>query len=415
MIERPLSCLATSALLVALAGIGAAQEAPAEDELEALRRAAEAEAAAESPGVDQAAETTFKSGGLGLQTLNPEISVTGDFVGTYTDAKGVDEDWDFNFRGLGLHFEAYLDPYSRFKAAVPVNENEAKIGEAYFTRYGVLPGVNMTLGKFRQQFGVVNRWHKHALDYVDFPLPLREVFGPGGLNQTGLSLDWGGSLGDVSQELTLQVADGENERAFGANEENRPSVLAHYKSYWDLTASTYMEFGLTGLLGWNETWDVLGVDEEDSLATGIYGADLTLLWEPTDRMRYRNVEWRTEFYCVDKDILAPDGSGRDTLKPWGLYTSLQTKVSRTVDLGVRFDYFQPDAKSYADDSLFNYANAEDDAHRWLGSVYLTWSQSPFVRYRIEYNHVDGSDMGEEEHHVMLQVIFAAGPHKHERY
>ena len=66
-------------------------------------------------------------------------------------------------------------------------------------------------------------------------------------------------------------------------------------------------------------------------------------------------------------------------------------------------------------SLFNYTNTQDDAHRWLGSVYVTWSQSPFVKYRIEYNQEDGSDMGEEEHRVMFQVIFAAGPHKHERY
>jgi len=415
MIAKLPGYLAAVLLLLGSANEALAQGVPADDELEALRRAAEAEAAAESPGIEGAAETTFKSGGLGLQALNPEISVTGDFIGTYTDSKDVEEDWDFNFRGLSLHFEAYLDPYSRFKAAVPVNENEAKIGEAYFTRFGVLPGVNLTLGKFRQQFGVVNRWHKHALDYVNFPLPVREVFGPGGLNQTGLSFDWSGSLGNASQELILQVTDGDNGRAFGGNEENRPSILAHYKSYWDLTPSTYMELGLTGMVGWNDTWDVGGVDEEDSLATGVYGADLTLLWEPTDRMRYRNIEWRMEFYYVDKDILAPDGSGRDTVRPWGAYTSLQTKVSRTVDLGIRLDYFQPDVKSYADASLFNYANTEDDAHRWLGSVYVTWSQSPFVKYRIEYNHEDGSDMGEEEHRVMFQVIFAAGPHKHERY
>jgi len=424
MLERLLIPLAALLLLLGPAGRTLAQEKAADEELEALRRAAATEATQEPVAEEEVAETTFKSGGLGLQALNPEISVTGDFLGTARDGDDVEEHWDFAFRGLGLHLEAYLDPYSRFKAAVPISSEGAELGEAYFTRYGALWGGNLTLGKFRQQFGVVNRWHKHGLDYVDFPLPLRQVFGPGGLNQTGISLDWSGSLGSASQELTLQITDGDNPRMFGGNDESRPSVLAHYKLYRDVSASTYAEVGFTGLVGWNDTWviDVAApapdTYEYDTRAAQVYGLDFTILWEPTYMMRYRNVEWRTEVYYVQKDIRAPDGSGSDSLDPWGIYTSLQTKASRTMDLGVRFDYFRPEVKGYARTtylSLSPLAVTEDGAHRWLGAFYVTWWQSPFVKFRIQYEHEDGDGMGEREDRVVFQCVFAAGPHKHERY
>jgi len=79
------------------------------------------------------------------------------------------------------------------------------------TLYNVADDLNLTLGKFRQQFGIVNRWHRHGLDQVDFPLALRQIFGNGGLNQAGLSLDWlMPPAGVASQQLTFQVTDGSN-------------------------------------------------------------------------------------------------------------------------------------------------------------------------------------------------------------
>jgi hypothetical protein len=417
------SALAAVLLLVGIARLTPAQEESLDAELEALRHAAGDRAAQEVPAREDVDATAFRSGGLGLQALNPEISVTGEFFGTYQSGDGSQPDWDFSFRGLGMHLEAYLDPYSRFKAAVPVSAEGAELGEAYYTRYGALGGGNLTLGKFRQQFGVVNRWHKHGLDFAEFPLPLRMVFGDGGLNQTGASADWSASRGASSAELTLQVTDGENARMFGQNDAHRPSALVRGKFFRDASASTYFELGLTGLIGWNDTWAVDAIAPDDfehaTRVAQVYGIDFTILWEPVDRMRYRNVEWRTEFYYVHKEINAPDQSGDDALNPWGAYTSLQAKLSRTVDLGIRFDYFQPEVKGYADIdadlSLSPLAVTEDDAHRWLGALYLTWWQSPFVKYRLQYEHEDGSGMGEGVDRVMFQCVFAAGPHKHERY
>ena len=405
-----------------------------EKDIELLRRAAQTELAGEEIAEDKPEETIFKSGGLGLQALNPEISVTGDFLTTFQNGEESEENHheehgtgncDFNFRGLGLHFESYLDPYSRFKAAVHAAPppHGIEIEEGYFMRYGVLGGMTLTIGKFRQQFGVVNRWHKHGLDQVDFPLALRKIFGEHGLNQTGISLDWTmPQLGKSSQELTLQFTNGENSRMFEGNEKNVPSILAHYKNYLDLSKSTYFELGLTYLIGWNDKWEVLEgttpVHNHSTKPTSVIGLDLTLLWEPTDRMRYRNMVWRSELYCVNKKILAPDGTGKGRLNPWGAYTYIEQKVSRTLIIGIRGDYYQPDTKSYAEVnglSLSPLAVTNKNAYLWQVGPYITWHQSPFVRFRLEYNHQDGKHMGTSQDIVILQCIFAAGPHKHERY
>jgi len=400
------------------------KEGPEEDELAILRSLAETEAAKVEEKGEEPPETVFRSGALSLQALNPEISVTGDMLTLYRDQEGTRERSDFDFRTLGIHIESYLDPYTRFKSAVPVTESFSKLGEAYMTRFGVVPDLNLTLGKFRQQFGVVNRWHKHALDQVDFPLALRSIFGDGGLNQSGVSLDWTmPSIRETAQQLTLQVTDGENERLFDENSRNTPSVLMHYKNYRDISKDTYLELGLTSLVGWNDEWPVLAGDgtwrtERDRLETWVLGGDLTVRWEPTERMRYRNLEWRSEAYYLDRGILDPYDLDRDTLNAWGAYSYVQTKLTRTWDVGIRFDYYEPDSKDYAglsEVSLSPLAVEDDDAYRWQVGPYVTWLQSPFVKFRLEYNHGDGEGMEEPEDVVFFQMVFSAGPHKHERY
>jgi hypothetical protein len=392
-----------------------------EEDLAALRQAAKTEVTETIATEGKPGEVVFESGALGLQALNPEISVTGDFLFSHRQDSTSDESSDFDFRTLGLHIESWLDPYTRLKAAIPVTEDDAKLGEGYITLYNIAEDLNFTLGKFRQQFGVVNRWHKHGLDQVDFPLALRQVFGDGGLNQSGLSLDWMmPPAGEASQQLTFQVTDGSNSRLFADNARSRPSLLSHYKNYRDLSKDTYMEWGLTGLMGWNDEWDISGgASQNSSQLTTALGADFSVLWEPAEKMRYRNIEWRSEAYWLNKELLAPDGSGCDTIDAWGFYSYLQSKISRTVDIGIRGDFYVPDTKGYANLSdslsLSPLAVTRDNPYLWQVSPYVTWWQSPFVKFRAEYDYSNGKGIENPEHVIWLQCVFSAGPHKHERY
>jgi len=132
------------------AGAGKQKE---KEDIASLRELAKAAASEAAGPQEPAEEITYKSGGLGLQALNPEISFAGDFLFSSRQDSTSDQSSDFDFRVLDIHVESWLDPYTRFKAAIPVTEDEAKLGEGYITLYGITDNVNLTLGKFRQQFG----------------------------------------------------------------------------------------------------------------------------------------------------------------------------------------------------------------------------------------------------------------------
>ncbi len=404
-------------------GLADEERAGATDELAALRELALDEAGGEQEAAKAPEETVFKAAGLSLQKLNPEISASGDFLTYYRHQDGTRKRGDAEIRGLELNIQSYLDPFSYMKATAHVCDEGVHVEEVYFTRFSAVGGANLDVGRFRQPFGVVNRWHGDALDQVNYPLALQRIFGEEGLNQTGASLDWTlPTWGNAHQGLILQVTNGENEALFEGDALGTPSVLLHYKNYRDLSESTYLEWGLSGLFGWNDEWDIqAGSDVTtayDARGTQVFGVDLSYVWEPLDRALYRNVEWRSELYVLNRDILAPDGSGADTLHAWGAYSYIQSKVARNLILGVRLDYFAPDSKSYAeteDLSLLPLAYTSNDPYRWQIGPYVTWWQSEWVRLRTEYNYGWGSGMEPAEHVVWGQATFAIGPHKHERY
>lgn len=406
-----------------------AELAPIDDsdsELLALRQAAAVEsrsAEATLPAKTSDEERRFIAGDLSRQAENPEISIVGDFVYRLQSIDNQRQNSDATMRNLGVHYETYLDPYTKFKGAVPVKEDISNIGEAYITRYGLTPNLNFTIGKFRQQFGIVQRWHMAGLDQNEFPLAMRRVLGDGGLCQNGISLDWQlGASGRTTHELTMQLTESTNQRLFAGNTRGMPSMLLHFKAFRDVNVDTYRELGLTALAGVNDQWSVnrAGVVAQIDETRPVYGfgLDFTHLWEPTDNMRYRNFMWRTEFYGVRKEILRPDNGDRGSVTAWGGYTNLHWKLDRQLESGLRIDYFEPDSQKYAAVpglALAPLAVVADSPNEWQFCPYLTWNQSPWVKYRLEFNYKSGNNMGPDERRLMLQCIWSAGPHKHDRY
>jgi len=373
-------------------------------ELEVLKL--QAAAAEQTPEENGLRVKSFQGGQRSLQALNPEISVVGDIFGRYIhsadgrDAIGSERSGAF-LRMLGLHLQSNLDPFAFTKMAVGLTPKGAAVGEAYVTWTSVAPGLSVTVGKFRQQLGVVNRWHKPGLDQFDFPLMLTVPFGPGGLNQSGVAAHlvlppvWSHGM-----ELEVQVTNGSNPRVFAGDFFSVPAGLARLTHYWDLSPSTYLELGVTGMFGVNNPRHVATderVESEPWRHTIMGGADLTLNWEPLNRSRYHYFTWRTEYLYIQKQL-----DTDETLRWMGAYSSLEFKVSRSWVIGARGDLVQPFAVS--DAPMWN----------WQAVPYVSWWQSPWVRLRLEYDLYLPEDAG-MDHRVFLQFTFAAGPHKHERY
>lgn len=371
-----------------------------QNEIEKLREAAQKRAQSPESAQGEVKQKTFREGSRSLQALNPEISVTGDMLTRYlSDPPHSTEDarTGFRFRVLGLHIQSNLDPFSMAKVALEFSPEEIGVGEAYMTWINPFSRVNLTAGKFRQQFGIINRWHEHALDQVAFPLPIELYLGEEGLVQTGVSLSWLlPRLTASANELTLQITNSSNEHLFGGREYSPPATLFHFKNYYDLSRDTYLEWGISGIAGTNDNlgftfarahrWTYLG------------GLDLTISWSPVKRALYKGITWRSEIFYLNKQI--ETGS---RIKALGGYSYMDYRLSRRFILGIRGDIAQPPVTENSDQFL------------WQVVPYLTFWQSEFVFLRFQFNHLEGYRIAEKDNRFTLQIDWAVGPHKHERY
>ena len=83
-------------------------------------------------------EIVYKSRGLSLQQLNPEISVSGDLLAYYRDQEATRERSDVFLRGLELNFQSYLDPFSKVKATTHIHD-DGEVHQGSHPRSGSIP------------------------------------------------------------------------------------------------------------------------------------------------------------------------------------------------------------------------------------------------------------------------------------
>jgi hypothetical protein len=368
----------------------------AADELAALRAAARAAA-----GEQQEADTTSQSRTRNLSILNPEISITGDVLGQYLAPSGEDNRFTAVPREFEFAFEAALDPYTRTKifaayeeeveiAGLGHDEEEAgdahsgfHIEEGYLYWVGLPANLGLKIGKFRQEIGLFNRWHTHALLEVDRPLPTVAFLGDDGLIETGLSLAAPPVLiGANPQTLTVEIATSKNEALF--DDGNRLAFLGNFRSFWDLSPATYLQLGASAVYGENP---------DGGLKSTLFQVDFLYRWRPPGRALYRDLRIGGEYYFARKDY------GDPLLKGNGGYLQGNYRFARRWVAGLRFDY------------LDDYGN---EPKLFMLVPTLTWWQSEWVYLRLQYNYLK-PDGGGGNHTVTAQVVWAVGPHKHENY
>ena len=367
------------------------------DELAALRAAARA-AAGPPARADTAAPQASRT--RNLQILNPEISVTGDVVGNFVAPAGEDHAFSGTPRGFEFSFQAALDPYTRTKifvtreedfeiAGLPEGGGEEEEGdgfeieEGYLYWVGLPGGFGAKVGKFRQEIGLYNRWHTHALFEVERPLAVTTFLGEDGLIQTGAAVTLPNfTLGPATQTVTVEVTRGNNAALFDGG--SQMSYLGRFQNFWDLSAASFLQLGATGVYGQND---------EAGLQSRLLGLDFFFRWTPPGRALYRDFQLKGEWYFAERE------EGPSTLTGEGGYAQANLRVGRRWILGTRADFVSP------------YAGGPDILQL---APSLTWWQSEWVRLRLQYNYLkpEGSSGNST---VLLQFMWAMGPHKHESY
>jgi hypothetical protein len=343
---------------------------------------------------------------LGLsQGINPDIGLVGTVQTHLTenseDAEGMDT---IALKELELNVSQYVDPYSRLDAVIAFNDNlEAQnvdIEEAYYTHWGLPFGFLGQIGKFRSKIGKQNLMHLEQLPTVNYPLVIRNFFGDEGLSSSGARLQnmvpnpW-----DIPIELTGEVLRGNNGTSF-SRVSRRPIFNTHLKSFFELTDDINLELGGTAMFGdenppINNGTGALArpAEGQDRYGVHVYGADATLIWNlPENRV----LKFQNEVYIQERSASVFANSD-----PVGFYSLLDFRFHPRFSAGVRFDYLEP--------------LGVIDGHTPTTSIspYLTFWQSEFANFRVQYSHTDPADPGEKsDDAVFLAANIIIGSHKH---
>ena len=348
----------------------------------------------------------FHSGIRQQQGLNPNISVAGDFFTSFSTSDNdlITEPSDFSYgnnnfimRELELGFVAPLDPFTRGKAFLSVTEEGIALEEGYMELINLPLHINLKAGIFKAEYGLLNRYHPHALPQFDKPKALMYHFGEPGIGGAGLAVNImlpKPILSDATS-FDISVVNGGNNISFTSERNINMLYVGHFKNYYDINENSYFEFTISGVRGQNDT-------------TGNYNSHvgsfgLHYKWAPVGRSKYKTFDWKTEFiYGYHEGVLKD-------VETFGFYSSVQNKLNARFWLAARVGYSElPYDKSEYE---MNYA------------VCLDFWQSEFVFFRLQYQYNDrhiNDMMGylgkmPSDHVVTLHVSWAMGAHKHEAY
>lgn len=360
----------------------ASQQTPAaaDDDLAGIRAAAADVVASDSSTMPL--DTTFVGRQRDGSALNPEISATGDI--RLVAREGRQED-NGVAREVEVALQSALDPYSFAKIFLTFEDDEVGVEEGYVYWTGLPGHLRVDAGKFRQQLGDLNRWHRHALPESEYPLVYQRFLGAEGLSGVGLSLYTALplSLAGGTHEVWAQGTTSESEPLYAGG--RQPTLLFRLQNFWQLNRSTYAQLGATATGGNN---DDLG------LRSRLTGLDFRLTWRPPDAGTRKEVTFRAEGYRLHSSEAAA------TTNRYGTFVDLSAKLSRRWVVGTRYDWVE---------SPRGPADTE-----WRFTPSLTWWQSEFVFLRLEGEHRN-SEMEGSQNMLTLQAVFAMGPHKHETY
>jgi len=327
------------------------------------------------------------AGGSAAKALNPDISMIGDFIAS-AGHNPINPTPSFQMHESELGVQAIIDPYARGDFFLSFGEQGVNLEEGYITFTALPGGFVAKSGKFRGAFGKVNTMHNHVLSWVDRPLVTNNlVAGEDGIDDAGVSVQriLPAPKG-IFMELTGQVfrgdsGDEQHPLYQTSGDNNNVSMVAHLRTYKDITESTNIDIGGSYSRGHNNTGP--------SFLTNLYGIDATVRWKPLRRSIYHSFVGRGEFIWSQRQQLPTEQ------RAFGFYTSADYQLGRRWFVGGRYD---------------RSGEAEDAALIDKGfSAVLTYWPSEFsqIRGQYEFTHyptrIDTSQL-------FVQVQFSLGAH-----
>ena len=334
-----------------------------------------------------------------IQSMNPDISVVGDFL-AYYDTRGdkADPGNDVSLREVEIGVTGDIDPYAKGTLIVAMEKNGSSYETSVEEGYAFFPNLpwdlQLKVGRFRPELGKVNTLHMHSLPWVEYPLVTQRFLGDEGMVADGVSVSrlipnpW-----DAYVELTYQAFRNDNDVLFAGSQARDVAQLVHLKSFFDLSPSSTLEVGLSAATAPNNA-------NHGGQRTNVGGADVTFKWRPPEAGKYESVTIQGEALMTRKDL--QDSESRQDA--WGMYSAVEYQFAERWSVGGRYDYTEDP----------NTAGQRE----YAGSVYLTFRQSEFCFWRLGYQQLWSnaeSDNADTSGRVWLQLNFSFGVHGTHKY
>lgn len=329
--------------------------------------------------------------------FNPQIAVVGDFQARVRDT-GPEPQRQAIVRELELGIAADVDPFARAEVYIALEnefgheEEEATLSEghgtivdieeAFLTFHSLGAGFSGKAGKIAGAIGRVNRNHRDQLEFMEYPLAIREVLGEEGLRAPGGSISYL-FPSDRFHELTLEILSPEDGPLFAGSDLGKPVLVGRYRTFFDFSAD------LTALAG------VSYADgpTEDGSRSRLYGADYTMKWQPGTKGRSAILEAEAYWFKPGSGV-DPDRETR-----FAGFAALTYEVAPRWFLTGKYDHAElPDGS----DTLRSY------------SLGVTYKLTEFQLIRAEAQRLL-SEIEEDRTIVTLQFQWVIGAHPAHKY
>jgi hypothetical protein len=349
-----------------------------------------------------------------INQFNPGIGFVVDTIFSYTSTS-KDETaftrghrpggFDADLRTAELNLEASVDPFAKAYGVISASA-DARTGEATMEVEEAsavttsLPGhLTVQGGRFFAEFGRLAYVHDHDLPFVFRPLVLDRYIG-GESRTDGAQVNY---LFPTEHFISLTVGLG---NGFGANAGPTPTVgyrslagvsyWGRLSTYFDLTPNLNLETGISGVADSRANGLATDPTQRDRF---IGGTDITLRYQPLSSSVYRGVVWGTEVLYNSANFETDPGIFNRE-RSVGLYSYVETKLSRQFKGGFLFDWLEDPA------------NNEAVTYRY--SPYVTWNPSEFQLLRLQYSRTQPSSATgfRPSDGVYLQWTAIIGRHVH---
>lgn len=359
---------------------------------------------------------TASAGQTSPSAFNPAIGAV--LAGQYSV---LDDSWDAipGFAGGGetgpgssgfslgeseINLKAAIDDlfFANFTLALEDNDGdtETSVEEAWVQTQALPYGLSTLAGRYFSGIGYLNKFHPHADDFVDRPLPYQAFFG-GQYIEDGARLSW---VAPSSLFFELGAETNWSSRYPATGGGASPGA-------WDLYAN------LGGDLGFSNAWQLgvsyIDMNIKDRAAAGdslesftgsskLTGIDFVWKWAPDGNPTERNFKLQAEYFYREEDGVYANENYKGDQEGW--YAQAVWQFIPQWRIGYRHDRVSSDNGALFDGTPL----ADPDHTPRRDSLMIDWSHSEFSRLRLQYTY--DQVYSDSSNQLTLQYIMSMGSH-----